>query len=186
VAIALAVSLALVLLAYAPVRNRVFIAIRHWKEGDVNVLLSNRLTAFAAAYDMIKHHPIVGVGPGCYGFQYFNYKIRAEMRHPSLAASMSRSTNFAEVHNDHLQIAAETGVPGYILFIIALAIAASPSFQRRVADRYCEFARLTAAPLVAVLFISSLAHFPLQLAVSTSFYVSTFAVTRAWSMTDES
>jgi O-antigen ligase len=98
---------------------------------------------------------------------------------------MSRATSFGEAHNDHLEIAAETGVVGYLLYLAALSMAAAPSLQKPSTNPRAQFARLAALPVVTVLFISSLAHFPLQLAASTTIFVCTFGLTNAWSAGDE-
>ena len=39
--------------------------------------------------------------------------------------------NFGETHNDHLQVAAETGLPGYVLLAGAMALLAIPARRRR-------------------------------------------------------
>ncbi len=170
--------------AYTPVRSRAVEAFRAVRAGEAT-LMSNRLTAFAAAAGMIGDHPVFGVGPGGFGFQYFDYKIRAEERYPALKISMSRSTNFGEAHNEHLQIAAEAGVIGYLLFLAVFAVTAAPSLHRTAAVASSEFARLASLPLATVLFVSSLAHFPLQIAASALFYVCAFAITTRWSTADD-
>lgn len=169
------------MLAYAPVGKRMWEAVDHLRKGNVNVALSGRLTAFQAAIEMVRDHPVLGVGPGCYGFEYFDYKIRAEVLYPSLQQSMSRATNFAEAHNDHLQIASETGIPGYLLFLASLLFASERSFHGRGKEPTAEFARLAGVPTATVLFVSSFALFPLQLAASTVVYVCVFGMVNAWS-----
>jgi O-antigen ligase len=176
----------MILLMASPVRQRASKAIGGLRAGNLNLALSNRLTAFVAAWEMICDHPLFGVGPGCYGFEYFDYKIRAEARYPVLAESMSRATNFAEAHNDHLEIAAEAGIPGYLLFLAAISVAAGTSFRPPNNARTAEFARLIAFPTVMVLFVTALAHFPLQLTASTMIYVCAFGLINAWGTLAES
>src|SRR2546428_2896238 len=66
--------------------------------GDIDPLLSGRLPAFMAAWRMFEHHPMLGVGLGCFSFEYFDEKIAVEMEHPWLS---NRSVvNFGEVHNE--------------------------------------------------------------------------------------
>lgn len=167
-------------LLYGPLRRRTATAFDMLRQGKTDAALSDRLTAFVAAVEMIRDHPIAGVGPGCYAFNYFDYKIRAEVLYPVLAQSMSRSTNFAETHNDHLQIASEIGIPGYLICLTALIIAFMPSFRSPQKDSRAEFARLSALPTATVLFVSALAHFPMHLATSALIYVCAFGITSAW------
>jgi len=172
------------LFAYRPLHERMDRAIDLVRRGDVNAATSNRLTAFTAAIEMFRDHPLLGVGPGGYAFAYFDYKIRAEVRHPYLAQSMSRATNFAEAHNDHLEMLAEGGLPAYILFLAALFLTMRPSMSEASEQSTSEFARLAALPLVVTLATSAMAHFPLQLAVSLTLYVCAAAAVRAWGEVD--
>ncbi|MGZ7042542.1 MAG: O-antigen ligase family protein, partial [Thermoanaerobaculia bacterium] len=96
--------IAFAVMTFSPLRHRA-INMRDWLiEGDFNAALTNRGTAFIAATFMARDHPIAGVGPRCFAWQYFPYKLEAEKRFPSLRTSSSRGSNFGEVHNDHLQI----------------------------------------------------------------------------------
>jgi O-antigen ligase len=160
--------------------------LKRLKEIDVlNETLSYRVPPFLAAWRMFTAHPLVGVGPGCWSLLYFDYKIAVERDHPALFHSGQGWSNFGEVHNDHLEILAETGVPGYILFVSALLFSASHSF--RTADRDLDtnrdltrVARLLAFPVSAALFVLCLAQFPLQLASTTSAFAFVFATTLGW------
>jgi O-antigen ligase len=127
-AIALAVAvLILVVLSYQPYRTRFTNMTTFLRSGNYNALLTNRLTPFASALQMIRDRPMVGVGPGCFGWQYLPYKVRAEQSYPELRDAFNRATNFGEVHNDHLQVAAEFGIPGYLLLLATIVTIASYS-----------------------------------------------------------
>src|SRR5207247_9631769 len=60
---------ALVVAAYQPFQSR----IKRWvvasTSGRIDDLLSNRATGILAAWEMTKDRPLLGVGPGCYGFE---------------------------------------------------------------------------------------------------------------------
>ena len=76
--------------------------------------------------------------------------------------------NWGEVHNDHLQVAAETGLPGYALFLLAIGIgsgivAVDDARGRRVIAE-ATFARAFRWPLATAVFVICLAQFPLELA----------------------
>jgi O-antigen ligase len=170
-------------LLYAPTRHRFQHAFEHATARQFNASLSYRLIAFGAAWEMIRDHPLLGVGPGNFAYDYYDYKILAAIRYPSLLATgeMSRVMNFGDAHSDHLQIAAETGLPGYVLFLFALAYVARVSLRNRRGDHPGEVARLMALPLAAALFFSALVHFPLQLPASSALYTYMAAACLAWS-----
>lgn len=193
-----ALLLTLVVVAYQPSRTRFSKMTRLVRMKSYNALLTYRLTPFAAAVEMIRQRPIIGVGPGCFAWQYHPFKIEAEKRYPSLRTAYNRATNFGETHNDHLQVAAEFGIPGYVLLLGALAMVARVSLRRTgdgpVLDRTgrkavreastemrLRFSRLLSLPLVICFVVLAATQFPLQLAV-TSHLITTFAaICIAWS-----
>lgn len=130
--------------------------------GDLPELTSFRVVPAAAAWEMFRDHPLVGVGPHSFSAMYMTYKLRVDERHPQWVRLSNES--FGEVHNDHLQVLAETGVPGYLLFLSALALLASISFRRRGAtDQGGRFARVFALPAAVSFGVLTLAQFPMQL-----------------------
>jgi O-antigen ligase len=149
--------------------------------GDVDPLLSGRLPAFLAAWRMFQHHPIFGVGLGCFSFQYFDEKIAVEMEHPWLS---NRSVvNFGEVHNEHLQMLAEGGLPAYAIFLAAFVVMALVSFRgaRANPSDTAGFAGTISLPLAASIFTLTLSSFPLHLAAATTNILFLSAVTMSWS-----
>jgi len=158
--------------------------VRRLKQIDaLNQRLSYRVPPFLAAWRIFLDHPLTGVGPGCWAPLYFDYKIAIDRDHPRLFHSGDNSS-FAEVHNDHLEILAETGLPGYLLFIASLAFIGYQSFAKsgdeRDASDTGRLARLLAFPAAATLAVLCLAHFPLQLASATSSFVFVFATVVGW------
>jgi O-antigen ligase len=175
-----------------PLRKRVSVGIKAASSGNVNLLLSGRPVAFAAAYEMFKDHPITGVGPGCFKFSYFQYRFKVEEKYPSIAASLPiyQRMNFGEVHNDHLQLLSETGVPGYALFVAACVMLARCSSRKGTrADASqgesrmlrSETARLLALPTAVALVVSALGQFPLHLAAPLFTYLFVGGTCLAWS-----
>jgi O-antigen ligase len=118
---------------------------------DLQTLFSERLLPFLTAIDMTRDHPLLGVGPGCFKYHYMPYRVGLFGRYPD-AWTKGYPQNWGEVHNDHLQVAAETGLPGYALFLAAIVLCAG---RRKSAFRW---------PLAAVIFVLTLAQFPLELA----------------------
>jgi O-antigen ligase len=117
-----------------------------------------------AAWEMAKDHPIVGVGPGCYRYEFYDYKLRVEDKYQSLAYATMRSYNFGDAHNDHLQTLAQTGIPGYALLVAVIAIVARRSFVRAPGSTQRNFARLASLPLVVAFAVSAMPQFPMELA----------------------
>ena len=74
--------------------------------------------------------------------------------------------NFGEAHSDHLQTAAETGLPGYALFVAGILVLALPARGKR-ADHQDLPARLghsLRVPIATAIAVVTIAQFPLQLA----------------------
>lgn len=169
VATAVVIALALVAVAVVPpLRHRADALRASARSGDYNALFSGRITPLLAGLLMLRDHPLTGVGPACYGYAYFSYKPMADERFGLLRDSKSFAMNFAEAHNDHIQIAAESGIVGYALFVAALFVVARPATARTANDESerARFARAAALPFVVALAVSALAYFPLQLAAT--------------------
>lgn len=151
---------------------------------------SNRLMPVLSAYRMFRDHPIVGVGPGCFAWNYLPYRLRVQQQYPRLIRpyeesfrDIERLRNFGEAHSDHLQVLAETGLPGYLLFLAAGAALALNSFQSRLrsADERSRFSKFLSAPLAASLLLLCVAQFPMELAASLTSILFVVACCNAWS-----
>lgn len=77
-----------------------------------------RLFKWRVAREMIRDHPWRGVGAGHVKVNFALYQAKVRQRHPIALRSSSESN----VHNDFLQIAAETGWPGLALFLAGAAL----------------------------------------------------------------
>jgi O-antigen ligase len=147
------------------------------KAGQYDVLLSERMPAYLTAYDMFRDHPIAGVGPGVYKYLYMPYRVLLPGRYPP-SWTKGSPLNFREAHNDHLQILAETGVVGYLLFIACLVVL----IIRRSAhnDDPSRFARNLRIPAVFAAGTVALAQFPLQLAAPRMVLLYLAAICVTW------
>lgn len=145
-------------------------------------MVSGRVFPFYVATQMFEDHPLLGVGPGCFKFHYMPYAIRTADDHPRLVEiSDTQRVNFGEAHNDHLQVLAEVGLPGYVIFVMLIGSVAAASFGRKPAEG--ERARLAYAlafPLVILLLVVMTAQFALQLAASAVAYIVIAAACVAW------
>lgn len=173
-------SIALVI-GYTPMRERTAAIAAALRAHDYASATSGRVTPFLSAAMMAKDHPLFGVGPGCFRWRYFDYKLAAERAHPSLARAWAADYNFGETHNDHLQTLAETGVPGYALFVIALVVLGASSRRKREDEGERDIlVRTLALPLTVGIGVLCLANFPLHLAASTVVIIYIAALCVAW------
>ena len=141
-----------------------------WKglrERRYDVVFSMRLPLFLSAADMVRDHPLTGVGPGCYGYHDMPYRMRLANHYPETWIK-GWPQNAGQTHNDHLQVAAETGLPGSALLLAAFVLVFRASWKQKTAepDTSMErrFARALLPPLAAAYFVLMLAQFPLELA----------------------
>jgi O-antigen ligase len=168
--------------AYTPMRLRVQYLAGAVQDGQWGHVVSGRLFPFYTALQMFRDHPLTGVGPGCFRFHYMPYAIAAADLHPRVAElSNTQRVNFGEAHNDHLQVLAEVGLPGYLL-LLALLIVVARSSSRRMPedDPRARLAHALALPLVILLAAVMLAQFALQLAASAITFAALCAACVAW------
>lgn len=131
--------------------------------GQLPEMTSFRIMPAMTAFEMFKDRPLVGVGPGSFSAMYMPYKLaRMDDKYPQWVRLGNES--FGQVHNDHMQLLAETGLPGYLMFLAALALLAMVSFRRAENDDpRVQFARSFALPAAVTFAVLALAQFPLQL-----------------------
>lgn len=177
-----AIAGAILIAVVAPLRHRAGRMVRLAQKGDYNALLTDRVTPFVAASLMFADHPLTGVGPGAFAWHYYDYKLRAQERLPSLRGAWNRGVNYGEVHNDHLQVLAEGGILGYAAFLVAIGALAAISFTipADASDARQQFARRLAASLAVFWLVLSLAQFPLETPVVRSLLIHFAAVCVAW------
>lgn len=180
VAIAL-VSLTVAFLTLPPLRTRLARARAAIAAKDYDDLISARSTAFLAAAQMTRDHPLFGVGPGAFGWNYFDYKMGIETRSPRLAAGGARMFNYGAVHNDHLQVSSETGLPGYALMLAAMILLGSLTVHHpRDETPRDEWVTVLGLPLAVAFFVLALAQFPLELVAPSHAFLYQAALLIAW------
>ncbi len=184
---ALAAALALVFAAAAHPgsRHRFAQLFSSASSGSLPEITSFRVMPAAAALEMFRERPLVGVGPGSFSAMYMTEKLKAEERHPQWIRP--HTPMFAQVHNDHLQVLAETGLPGSLLFLGALVLLAAISFRTpALPDERVRFARLFAFPAALTFGVLALAQFPMQLTSPMVAGVYLAALCFAWTGSDAS
>ncbi len=99
--------------------------------------LSSRLRVWATSFEMIRRHPLVGVGLGGYAAKYGDYR-RYFVENPAYAkvAAVAEAEDYDEIHsphshNEYLEIIAELGFIGFILFVAFWALVIRRLWQNR-------------------------------------------------------
>lgn len=170
--------------AIPPVKDRIARMKAQISQGGVDGLLSGRLIAFDAAILAFRDHPLTGVGPGRFAGEFFHYRNEAISRFGQTRYyEPSLMRNYGEVHNDYLQLLAETGITGFLLFVAFMLFVARSSLSSR-GESGIRVALAFGAPAVVSLALLSLAHFPLQLPASLVTYSFSFGVILGWSERD--
>jgi O-antigen ligase len=153
--------------------------------GQLPEITSFRVVPAATALQMFRERPLAGVGPGTFSATYMTEKLKADEAYPQWLRP--RNTLFAQVHNDHLQVLAETGLPGYLLFIGALALLGAITFRAPPSDDpRRRFARLFAFPAAMTFGVLALAQFPLQLTAPMVADLHLAALCFAWTSSNAS
>jgi hypothetical protein len=151
--------------------------------GQLPEITSFRVVPAATALQMFRERPLVGVGPGTFSATYMTEKLKADEAFPQWIRP--RNVLFAQVHNDHLQVLAETGIPGYLLFIGALALLGAITFRAPLSDDpRARFARLFAFPAALTFGVLALAQFPLQLTSPMVADLHLAALCFTWTLSD--
>jgi O-antigen ligase len=147
--------------------------------GDIHSATSGRVFPFIIATRMFRDSPVFGQGPGTFGFNYMDYQAEVAA---SVAPALHRNlgTNFGETHNDHLQVLAETGLPGYAILIAAMLVLVRPPRGEPGPDPRSPIARTLGFPLAAGFIVLALAQFPLQLAVMRHVLLTLAALVIGW------
>lgn len=183
-AFALVVVCAFVLFAtVGPLRRRAMEVAANARAGRYIQIMSLRAPAFAAAVEMFKDHPVIGVGPGCFGWWYLPYKQQLNERYPSFYVAME---NFSETHNDHLQTLAVSGLPGYLILLASVGMLVRLSLRTRDDGDAAElterrqFSAAIGLPFAVAFVIVAFAQFPLQLTSTASVIAHLAALSVAW------
>ena len=90
--------------------------------------IQKRMLMWKLAWSITCDHPVIGVGPGGIREHYLNYQKRYFSKGHEDRRKVSATPS--HIHNDYLEIAAETGFPGIILFIAFLWACIVDAFGR--------------------------------------------------------
>jgi O-antigen ligase/cytochrome c-type biogenesis protein CcmH/NrfG len=84
-----------------------------------NFNLNTRLLHWRATIEMIKESPVFGLGIGSYKLNYLDYQARVLDKNPHY---IEYSGKASEAHNEYLQMWAEVGVIGLVIFLAIILI----------------------------------------------------------------
>ena len=114
--------------AVPALRGRVLEKVSQARRGDWNHVLTGRLDGWRAALWMLARHPWTGVGQGAYRAEFVPAKLALLDRGTAFLSGMQQ--NFANAHDEALEVGADLGVPGLLALAWALAVVASAARQR--------------------------------------------------------
>ena len=126
------------------------------ERGDWYRVLSARSDGWTAASEMIRSHPVAGIGASNFTYAYYPSRTAWLERTDSIGRRTELATHFRFAHCDPLQMVSETGLPG-LIWMIALVVIAYRSRPR--GDPLPPLALAAFLPF-------ALFHFPAHLAVS--------------------
>ncbi len=137
-------------------------SIANTKEGSAHW----RLTAWANTLEMIKDKPLFGTGIGNWQFYYPLFAQKG-----AIDKDFNEDRQAKRAHNDYLQIAAELGLPGIILFLWFLGSLIFCGLKIIRSDESQEWAFLGIAGISAIISImgNAMFSFPFQEALPPFF-----------------
>ncbi len=126
------------------------------RAGDWYQVLSARADGWTAASQMIREHPLTGVGGANYTQRFYPARLAWLEAHGTTGRRGERATHFQWAHCDPLQVVAELGLVG-LIWLAGLAAALVAGARRRSGP----LVALAAAAWLPLLVL----HFPTHLAV---------------------
>ena len=136
-------------------------------------LLSYRFGPWAAAVEMVRERPLLGMGPGTYAAEYAPHLVAAETRWSTDFGYAHLAASYAQAHNDYLQALAEVGIAGACLIFVAAGITIAVGWR---AAEHVEEAALVG--LLAGAAAAALMWFPMQRPETALLLLAAFG--RAW------
>lgn len=157
------VAVVLVVLAVAPLRERVARSADFLGEGRIDALVSGRFDGWRAALWMVGESPVLGVGHGAYRAEFSRAKL-ALLDEGAELYTGHLDPFFANAHNELLEAGAEWGIVGWVALGWALWLLGR-ALARGAARRSREDRGFALGALVAVA-VLALGQFPLRFALA--------------------
>jgi O-antigen ligase len=137
--------------------------------------VGHRYLIWSAARSMMAGHPVLGVGPGFFDEVYpaLRDRLLRETRAFDQLDAEKRREDVLHAHNDFLEMGAEAGAPGLLLFgaLIGMWVARAWRQARRAEGEEDRLARLGLLASVAAVLVDALVSYPLHIpAVAVLFW----------------
>jgi len=146
--------------AYSPVRHRAIQFFRAVRHGEWNAAFTARAAPWLAAGEMIRAHPLLGIGIGNFGSEYVSARLAAETRtRRQLVLSGMRTNSFAQAHNDYLDLIAGAGIPAGLCTIAAYGLLLARTWRRA----HDEPEAAGSAAILAAGAVAAFTWFPFQI-----------------------
>lgn len=119
--------------------------------------VQTRLHAWRAALDMIRDHPLLGVGIANYEIYSWKYQTEKLER-----MTLATNTRVDKTHNEYLQILSELGVIGFLLFVWLLYELGKNCLSAIFSEGILSFYSLAFSMGLLAVLVDSFFAFPLQ------------------------
>ena len=123
--------------------------------------MAGRLLAWQSAVSMVRDFPLVGVGANAFPSAMVTYQIA------------DRTNFWEEAHNDYLQIAAETGLPGALLALVVIFVFATEvkrRFHEESVSRGSMWIRIGAVAGLCTIGVQEVVEFSLQIPANAALF----------------
>lgn len=137
-----------------------------------DIAIKGRFLHWQTSIQMIRDHPILGVGPGNYFVNYLNYqaKILKDPRNSGYhrISQEVKDINTEYAHNDYLQALTDTGIIGFASFLFLLLTFLWVGYHdfQQLQDRESLWLYLGCYGGILAILISALFGFPLHVPAS--------------------
>ncbi len=138
-----------------------------------------RLLIWRISLNMIKDHPITGIGLGNFAVQYMNYQAEFFKNPANIEHWANVAGNVNHAHNEFLQIFVETGILGLLLFLAILFFTYQDTFRLIRANRLNEEDRLIiigSISAISSILVLSFFGFFLYFPYLTIFFIAYLAI----------
>lgn len=141
-----------------------------WREG-----WPTRVAIWLTSVEIVRGHPLLGVGAGNFTYAYTKTLSPHVLRHPDLAPYAGQFTNAA--HNEPLQAWVETGVVGLLLLLAVWGLFARSALRglSDETDAGVRWLRIVLLAMIVAFIGHSLMNFTLQLPTSSLMFVGLIA-----------
>ena len=132
-----------------------------------------RLFIWQRTIEMIKDHPVSGVGFSNFETNYNVYQASYFKQHPNDAVNAHIADNIGYAFNEYLQTTSETGFAGLIIFLGVLFFAVTSLVKTKVSNEFTdEMVRALAQIIIIAYSIYSFVCYPLRtIPNSTLFFI---------------